>query len=61
VNICDRQDFEGMRAAGNCPDCGHMIMAHIGTESCAVCRMEWLISPDGQRQQARIHGAAPPW
>lgn len=56
TEICHRDSFTGGQATGNCPDCGRMIMAHIGTEACVVCRMEWLISPAGQRQQARIQG-----
>lgn len=57
--ICRRTGFAGEPAAGTCPDCGHMIMAHVGAESCVACRMEWLISPTGQAHQARVQGRSP--
>jgi hypothetical protein len=57
--VCDRHDFAGHQAGATCPACWHMIMAHIGTESCVVCRMEYQLSPNYRRLQQRIHGAHP--
>lgn len=56
---CARHDFADHHAGGTCPDCGHLIMAHVGTDSCVVCRMEYQLSPQYRRQQQRIHGTHP--
>jgi hypothetical protein len=56
---CERHDFAGHPVGATCPECGHMIMAHVGTESCVVCRMEYQLSPNYRRQQQRIHGVHP--
>jgi hypothetical protein len=54
--ICHQTEFAGEPAAGTCPDCGHMIMAHVGTEACVVCQMEYTLTPEWRRRQARIQG-----
>lgn len=40
MGTCSRRDFAGHAAGSTCPACGHMIVAHVGTGSCVVCRME---------------------
>lgn len=54
--ICDRSGFAGYPVGGTCDDCGHLIMAHIGCESCVVCRMEYQLSPEWRRIYERING-----
>lgn len=53
---CDRQDFAGHPAGGTCPDCGHAVVVHVGAQSCAMCRLEWMLSPAYWQRQARIYG-----
>jgi hypothetical protein len=56
IRPCARHDFAGHQVGGTCPDCGHMIMAHVGTESCVVCRMEQQLTSGWRQRQARIYG-----
>jgi uncharacterized Zn finger protein (UPF0148 family) len=57
MNACVRK-FGDNEQAGTCPDCGHAVIAHTGTPSCVICRMEYTLTPQWRRQQARIMGYA---
>ncbi|MGH3220042.1 MAG: hypothetical protein ACRDPY_15280 [Streptosporangiaceae bacterium] len=58
MNPCHRT-FDTTEQTGTCPDCGHATIAHIGTESCVICRMEYTLTPQWRRHQQRIHGNQP--
>lgn len=51
--------FDISEQNGTCTDCGHAVIAHIGTESCVICRMEYTLTPQWRREQARIQGVPP--
>ena len=51
-----RRTFSTTDHAGTCPDCGHAVIAHIGTGSCVICRMEDTLTSRWRQQQARIRG-----
>ena len=55
MNACARK-FGDDDQTGACPDCAHAVIAHTGTESCVICRMEYTLTPQWRRHQARIHG-----
>jgi hypothetical protein len=55
MNPCHRT-FGDSEQTGTCPDCGHAVIAHIGTESCVICRMEYTLTPQWRQRQARIMG-----
>ena len=58
MNTCQRT-FGDHEHAGTCPDCGHAVIAHIGTESCVICRMEYTLTPQWRQHQARMQGQPP--
>lgn len=49
-----------MTMSAVCPQCGHMLAAHVGEECCPVCVLVWQGTEMYQRQQARVHGASWP-
>ena len=53
MNGCARK-FGDDEQAGTCSDCGHAIIAHTGTESCVICRMEYTLTPQWRQKQALI-------
>lgn len=55
MNTCHRT-FDASEQAGTCSDCGHAVIAHTGTESCVICRMEYTLTPQWRAHQARILG-----
>ena len=55
MTACVRK-FGDDEQTGTCPGCGHAVIAHTGTESCVICRMEYTLTPQWRNQQARIMG-----
>lgn len=51
--------FDIAEQADTCPGCKHAVIAHIGTESCVICRMEYTLTPEWRRMQARMQGSSP--
>ena len=56
MRICERTDFAGESMAAICPDCKHWILVHPGTGSCAMCRLEEILTPEWRSKQERIQG-----
>jgi 5-methylcytosine-specific restriction endonuclease McrA len=55
MNPCHRT-FDTSEQTATCPDCHHAVIAHIGTKSCVICRMEYTLTPEWRHREARIHG-----
>lgn len=58
--FCTWKEYAGHRAGGRCPECGHAVVVHIGTEHCPVCELLYQATPEFRRQQQRIAGI-PAW
>lgn len=56
IIVCRRPAQPADVLTGTCPDCGHPILAHIGTTECPVCRLVELATPEARRREARIRG-----
>ncbi len=44
VIVCHRCPSAGEPLTGQCPDCGHATLAHIGVTECPVCRLVELVT-----------------
>lgn len=54
--LCTYQPNPAEIVTRACPQCGHLLAAHVGEEKCPVCVLVWHGTEQWMRQEARKRG-----
>jgi hypothetical protein len=55
-DFCQWKEYAGLNIGAQCPECGHAVVVHIGTDHCPVCELLWQLTPQFRRQEQRRQG-----